>query len=602
MVKLVASRKAAIRLMWIIGVLMLPIGILGFFLVSHIQEDISFNHQEQLGIQLVMAISPVMLDAAEGKLESENYNFLRTHGAQLAEAANLRGPFEPLNRAINAPTFDPALVFNLANTFIGRAGVSSNIILDANPETYYLGVASVQALPRLVLQFKKLQSISETSLKNFNAESLARVASADGELREATHFLAQNIGDAKNVGRSSFEYIPPLADLDAIDKLNRYRSATIISGFTSTHDGTMDMLAALTASSDKMFSAHRELWQKINLRFSKLKDEQTNDINKEMSLVILTSLAAVLLGIGSAITMFHSTLKRLDDITQAKHDAEFAQKSAEDMSSKLLLINDDMVVVNKELAHQMHMLKEAQDALVSKGRMEQLGQLTATIAHELRNPLGAVRTSAFLIERKIKGKELGFETQLARINNGVSRCDDIITQLLDFSRTKPLASRPADLDHWLAKTLEDEARQLPTSVTIECDLNLQGSNVPFDPARLQRAIINLISNAVEAMVGKGEDPTKLGAVSPVLKIKTEIVADEVLISVTDNGPGISPENMLRIRDPLFTTKSFGTGLGLPAVEQIAKQHHGRLEVASTLGEGASFTLYLPHQLAKENAA
>jgi signal transduction histidine kinase len=93
----------------------------------------------------------------------------------------------------------------------------------------------------------------------------------------------------------------------------------------------------------------------------------------------------------------------------------------------------------------MKRLKEAQDELVKKGRMEQLGQLTATVAHELRNPLGAVRTSAFLLERKIKGKGLDVEAQIERINKGIVRCDNIITQLLDFSSAHRLLQVLVDL-------------------------------------------------------------------------------------------------------------------------------------------------------------
>jgi signal transduction histidine kinase len=93
--------------------------------------------------------------------------------------------------------------------------------------------------------------------------------------------------------------------------------------------------------------------------------------------------------------------------------------------------------------------------------MEQLGQLTATVAHEIRNPLGAVRTSAFLLERKIRGKGLGVEAQIERINKGVTRCDNIITQLLDYSRTKQLTCRAENLDDWLAAAVEEEAQRLP---------------------------------------------------------------------------------------------------------------------------------------------
>jgi PAS domain S-box-containing protein len=262
-------------------------------------------------------------------------------------------------------------------------------------------------------------------------------------------------------------------------------------------------------------------------------------------------------------------------------------------NAELKRINEEILRLNRELAGSMQMLKDAQDALVKKGRMEQMGQLTATIAHELRNPLGAVRTSVFLLERKVKDKGLGVESQLQRINNGVTRCDSIITQLLDFSRTKQLVCQPDDLDQWLAKVVEEESKTLASCITINCMLGLDGRSVAFDPARLQRAVCNLIANSAEAMVGNGEAPLAGAGAEPQITINTRLIDGFAEIEVVDNGPGIAPEMIEKIREPLFTTKSFGTGLGVPAIEQIAAQHGGELLITSTLGNGAKFTLRLP---------
>lgn len=260
---------------------------------------------------------------------------------------------------------------------------------------------------------------------------------------------------------------------------------------------------------------------------------------------------------------------------------------------ELRRINDEVSRLNIELAENMKRLKEAQDELVKKGRMEQLGQLTATVAHELRNPLGSVRTSAFLVERKLKGKGLDVDVQIDRINKGVIRCDNIITQLLDFSRTRQLNCQPGDLDQWLMQVLDEEAKKLPSAVTINCDLGLQDENIPFDPARLHRAIVNLLSNACEALVGQGDDQSKFVRPDPIITLSTSRRDGGAVITVADNGPGIPPEVLARIREPLFTTKSFGTGLGVPAIENIAIQHGGRLDISSVLGQGAVFTLWLP---------
>ena len=181
-------------------------------------------------------------------------------------------------------------------------------------------------------------------------------------------------------------------------------------------------------------------------------------------------------------------------------------------------------------------------------------------------------------------RELASPTKVNEVSNAASLASQEVAETLVDMKT---------LDDWLAKIVEEEARQLSSAVAIECVLNLQGQEVPFDPSRLQRAIINLLSNAAEAMVGKGDDPSRFETKFPKILVQTDVLDGFALIKIKDNGPGISAENLEKIREPLFTTKSFGTGLGLPAVEQIATQHSGRLEINSKLGAGAEFIIYLP---------
>ncbi len=602
MSKLIASRAAAIRLVWIIGILLIPIIFLGYFLISKMQSEISFSNKETGGIRLIGLIAPVLLDAASGKYESESYSQLLLEGPAASVKINGRGEFEQLRKALMQNPIEPKIVLKLSHNFIMQVGEISNLILDPEPESNYLAAASTQGLPNLVLGFKQLQDVASKTIKQNDAKSLAMISSANGQLIEISKVVSSSINLAKTSARRSFDYVPTLALMDSIRKSIDRRSQEIEASFGASAVDFMAMKYSLTAVSNSMMNDYALLWKQVNVRFAEVIAKREQALNRKMTIAVLISFLAILVGVGSAIAMFQSTLKRLDDISKAKEIADLAREEAEDMAGKLTVINGDMITMNHNLASQMQMLKEAQDALVNKGRMEQLGQLTATIAHELRNPLGAVRTSAFLIERKIKGKELGFEPQLARINNGVSRCDDIITQLLDFSRSRPLAARPANLDDWLAKIVEEEARLLPSAVAIECVLNMQGQEVPFDPARLQRAIINLLSNAAEAMVGKGDDPSRFETKVPKIFVRTDVLDGFALIKIKDNGPGISAENLEKIREPLFTTKSFGTGLGLPAVEQIATQHSGRLEINSKLGAGAEFIICLPLTNVTEVAA
>ncbi len=261
--------------------------------------------------------------------------------------------------------------------------------------------------------------------------------------------------------------------------------------------------------------------------------------------------------------------------------------------TQLKRVNDEISRLNRELANNMKKLSEAQDEIVKRGRMAQLGQLTATVAHEIRNPLGAVRTAAFLLERKLKDKNLGVEQQFARISNGITRCDNIISQLLDFSRSRALQTEAVTLDDWLARLVAEEAEKLPAAVTIECDFGLPGVSADIDAARLSRAIINLLSNASEAMVGRGDDPAKFTTQEPRISVSSRHSSGGAEIAVSDNGPGMSAEILAKVLEPLFTTKSFGTGLGLPAVEKIMQDHHGRLAIKSAPGEGTTVTAWLP---------
>ena len=280
------------------------------------------------------------------------------------------------------------------------------------------------------------------------------------------------------------------------------------------------------------------------------------------------------------------------------------QSQAETMkfATQLQAVNEDVTKLNRDLANNLTRLREAQDEIVRKSKMAQIGQLTATVAHELRNPLGAVRTSAFLLGRKVNAKELGVEQQIERIQNGVIRCDNIITQLLDFARSKALQCETAKIDDWLKRTLDEEIPKLPAAVRVEPVFGLGGLQAPIDAARMSRVIINLISNASEAMVGKGDDPAKFATAKPLIIVESRLTPRGVEMVVTDNGPGITPENLKKILEPLFTTKSFGTGLGLPAVEKILEQHGGGLEVKSAPGEGACFTAWFPAEQKQQEAA
>lgn len=283
------------------------------------------------------------------------------------------------------------------------------------------------------------------------------------------------------------------------------------------------------------------------------------------------------------------TMRKARDIAQ-KSEAE-AQASAETFK----VLNDDISRLNRELAQRLQELTEAQENIVKKGQMAQLGHLVATVAHELRNPLTSVSTTAFTLRRKLKNLPVDVETQLQRIEHGVTRCDGIITQLLDFSRSQPVNSALADIVAWLAEVLQEEAMRLPSTIALRLVAPQNQIMVAFDPERLRRGVINLIANAAEAMTS-GDGPAKTRG-EPTVSVSLRQSRGRVEIIVSDNGPGMSPEILEKIGEPLFTTKSFGTGLGVAAVRKVAELHGGGLEVRSKPDEGSSFIIWIPQAAA-----
>lgn len=233
-------------------------------------------------------------------------------------------------------------------------------------------------------------------------------------------------------------------------------------------------------------------------------------------------------------------------------------------------------------------LRDAQGELVRSERLSTLGQLTATVSHELRNPLGVVRASTFVLRKSIDPNDARAQRTLERVERSVLRCDRIIDELLDFTRMKRIELQSTAVDAWLDEFL-DEQELLP-GVTLQRDLGLSGMELSFDRDRFRRAVINVFDNACQAMVGEGDENAEPGA--HVITVRSGRSNGRVEIVFEDNGAGIEPEVYEKIFEPLFSTKGFGVGLGLPVVKQIMEQHDGGIEIESEMGRGTRVTLWL----------
>jgi signal transduction histidine kinase len=291
-----------------------------------------------------------------------------------------------------------------------------------------------------------------------------------------------------------------------------------------------------------------------------------------------------------------SQVKRLNRAMAAEHELGLARQAEEAANTRVTALNamnEKVTGLNYDLETSIVALKKAQDEVIAKSKMAQLGQLVATVAHEIRNPLGGVRTSAFLLQRRLKDAPPEILTALGRIDKGIVRCDSIITQLLDFSRSNTPVTQKIEVDDWLTKVLQELAIKLPGVLSVHCDLGLGKQTADFDPDRMERVITNLVNNAADAMVDPKTGVPNIPGSSPTVSIRTSKSERGIEFKVSDNGPGIPDSVMEKIREPLFTTKSFGTGLGIPAAEKVVDLHGGKLNIKSVIGKGAEFSFHIP---------
>jgi signal transduction histidine kinase len=277
-------------------------------------------------------------------------------------------------------------------------------------------------------------------------------------------------------------------------------------------------------------------------------------------------------------------------------ELELTRAEAQSFAEDLQRVNSDLGTVNRDLADNMRKLSEAQDEIIRRGKLAQLGRLTAAMARELRNPLGAMRTSAFLIDRKLKDREYDIAPQLQRVNNGIARCDRIVSQLMDLALSRQPQREMLPVDDWLAKIIEEGAEKFSAGVDIECRLGLGATRALFDAGLMARVIAILMDNAVHAVLERKDRSAQSQAEAPRIVIDTQLSPRGAAISISDNGPGVPADLLERIREPLFSTKKDGVGLGLPIAEKILAEHSGGLDISST-SEGSTFTAWIP--LAKD---
>jgi len=254
----------------------------------------------------------------------------------------------------------------------------------------------------------------------------------------------------------------------------------------------------------------------------------------------------------------------------------------EAVSGQLAVAVDNLCLIQAKVA----MEREMQH----REKLAAIGQLAATVAHEIRNPITGAKCLLQQVEEELNGAPQGKEyIQLAL--EDLERVEQSVSQLLTFARKEEYHFSEQDVTELVRATVHRFSSQ-PQEKGIT--VRLQESApvwAAVDEEKLRRTLLNLLENAADAVNGGGLIALSVSAVGP-----------EVEVRVSDNGQGFAPEDQDRIFEPFFTRKEKGTGLGLAIAKKVVEGHGGRITVTSTPGQGTTFTLTLPRQRPEAKAA
>jgi signal transduction histidine kinase len=244
----------------------------------------------------------------------------------------------------------------------------------------------------------------------------------------------------------------------------------------------------------------------------------------------------------------------------------------------------------EQLAEANQRIQQVEQAARRSDRLAALGQLSAGLAHELRNPLGTIKASAELLQRNVSAENDVAREVAGFIASEVDRTNSLVTRFLQFARPLKLRRENADLTHTLDRAIAQVEREAKGAVIYK-NYAPELAPFPFDAELMERVFYNLILNAVQASPAGG-----------MVSVKTRAAGEDVEITVIDRGVGIDPQQRDSIFNPFFTTKPEGVGLGLAIVSKIVDEHGGKITVESEPGKGSVFHVCLPASAAPEETA
>jgi signal transduction histidine kinase len=248
-------------------------------------------------------------------------------------------------------------------------------------------------------------------------------------------------------------------------------------------------------------------------------------------------------------------------------------------------VRESQLLLEEKVAARTRALERAQDELVRREKLAILGLLASGLSHELRNPLGVMTNAVYYLDGVLVDPPGQVKRYLRILREQIARAEKIVGDLVDFVGVEPPQRQPVAIHALVEGPLARVT--VPAHVRVERDIPAQVPPAYVDPSQMGQVMENLLINAVQAI---GDEP---GVVSVRVAVHDR---SHLRVEIGDTGPGIPPDRLDRIFDPLFTTKATGIGLGLPISRTLAAANHATISVTSEEGRGSTFTVVVPtHQ-------
>ena len=582
-------------------------------LVAEKQIDIAFAHKELVGsryLAIVRDIYPAILSRqtdpsfqskpellrALAAAENDASGRLQTAELQKTLAASLRELWDGKSTASDN---DRVVLEALSNArrLASRIGDDSNLALDSNLDSYHVQNIVVERLPALVSQLGEMQTFlrAASSTEAVSSAQATRLALLDTSIRirstidgVKSDLEAAYRGNADGSVRRNID----AAIMTMIASVESYLS-TIESGSPDA-EGKVDPASLEDAFSSAVESTIR-VWAIVQADLERLLKVRITELGWKLHMSL--ALIGLLVGLSillAAMTHQHivSSLGHLEGIVAKVRELKPSnlgsdQHTGEEFGKLTVAFNNMLAELaaarEREIADQA---RSAQQTLLTT-----MGQMAASIAHELNQPLAAIVTNGNAGLRWLANATPDFDEVRAALQRVVSdghRASQLIGTIRSMFKKDGQKKAPVDVNQLIQEVLGLMQGELQNQrVSLQTELEAQPIQVLGDRVQLQQVILNLITNAIDAMGSVTEHPR-------VLRVRSETnESDAVVVTVEDSGAGIDPKSTDRIFDTFYTTKSHGMGIGLAICRSIIEAHGGRISASPGNPHGAVFQVVLP---------